>query len=94
LEAATITPRKAGDPKSQLHARIHHDVSAPMGVVREKVVSRVEGERLAVAGLYVCAPAGFRSRVAAFLARQGRPSFRGIQPPQSSSSKIGNRFFP
>jgi len=24
----------------------------------------------------------------------GRSSFRGIQPPQSSSSKIGNRFFP
>jgi len=51
FESATITPGRAWDLTSQLHAMIHHDVSAPLGGAMENAVSRVEAEMLVVVGL-------------------------------------------
>lgn len=101
LASATMTPGRAHDLISQLHAMIGHDVSSPFGGSMEEAAARVRAEILVVVGLTDhivtpgpalafaellgaetleltndcghsapgCAPATFRPRAAAFLAR-------------------------
>ena len=118
FESATISPGRAWDLSSQLHAMIDHDVSGPLGGDMGEAADRVAADLLVVVGLteptglaqdiagvqipdfsmpeqgqrmsivrgasraetlelandcghsaYSCAPAAFKPRVAAFLAR-------------------------